>query len=53
MPRIERSRTSVSDYEEIWRYVARDSYDCGFSANVFTPLLDSQVVTYPKTHSVV
>ena len=25
MPRIERSRTSVSDYEEIWRYIARDN----------------------------
>jgi len=25
MPRIERSRASVSDYEEIWRYVARDN----------------------------
>jgi toxin ParE1/3/4 len=25
MPRIERSRASVSDYEEIWRYIARDN----------------------------
>ena len=25
MPRIERSHTSVSDYEEIWRYIARDN----------------------------
>jgi toxin ParE1/3/4 len=25
MPRVERSRASVSDYEEIWRYIARDN----------------------------
>ena len=25
MARIERSRASVSDYEEIWRYIARDN----------------------------
>ena len=25
MPRIERSRASVSDYEEIWRYIALDN----------------------------
>ncbi|MEI9898022.1 MAG: type II toxin-antitoxin system RelE/ParE family toxin [Chthoniobacter sp.] len=25
MPRIERSRASISDYEEIWRYIARDN----------------------------
>ena len=25
MPSIERSRASVSDYEEIWRYIARDN----------------------------
>lgn len=25
MPRIERNRASVSDYEEIWRYIARDN----------------------------
>jgi toxin ParE1/3/4 len=25
MPRIERSQASVSDYEEIWRYIARDN----------------------------
>ncbi len=25
MSRIERSRASVSDYEEIWRYIARDN----------------------------
>ena len=24
MPRIERNRASISDYEEIWRYIARD-----------------------------
>jgi toxin ParE1/3/4 len=25
MPIIERSRASVSDYEDIWRYIARDN----------------------------
>ena len=25
MPRIERNRASVADYEEIWRYIARDN----------------------------
>ena len=25
MSRIERNRASVSDYEEIWRYIARDN----------------------------
>ena len=25
MRKIERSRASVSDYEEIWRYIARDN----------------------------
>jgi toxin ParE1/3/4 len=25
MPKIERSPASISDYEEIWRYIARDN----------------------------
>lgn len=25
MPRVERSHASVADYEEIWRYIARDN----------------------------